>query len=105
MATISSENGSGVIAMAAERALLGDGAGEQGKHRWWRQQGIGGDCGTVVAAMAAAATNSDDNISGAMAVAVDRALIGDWVKAQGQRWRPHWYGRVRNGRDSGRQWQ
>ena len=44
----------------------------------------------VAEATAAAETNSDDNSSGAKAVELERALLGDWVKARGKRqWQRH----------------
>ena len=79
MATISSDNGSGVIAVAEDQALLGDRSAARGQRRWRRQQVSGGNSGTVVAATVAASTNSGNNGSGAMAVALERALLGDWA--------------------------
>ena len=83
----SGENGSSAMAVAAERALLGDWAATQGIRRWRRKRGSGGDGGTVAAVTAAAEINSDDNGSGAMARAADWALLGEWAAAQRQRWR------------------
>ena len=77
METISSNNGSGVIAVASAQALIGDWAAVRGQRRWRRQQGSGGDSETVAAAMAAAATNSGNNGSGEMAVAAERSLLGE----------------------------
>ena len=75
MEKISSDDGSGVIALAADKALLGDWAAAQGKRRWWRQQGSGSNGGTVAAAAATAVTNIGNNGSGTMEVAAVRALL------------------------------
>ena len=78
MATISRDYVSGVISVAAERALLGDWAATQGIRRWRRKRGSGGDGGTVTGATATAATYIGENSIGAIDGGVGAAVLGSW---------------------------